>query len=398
MSDSALFPYQFINEFRGNDFSEFIKTGINVLITTTIKDSFSDDGIEIGVIERVKLLNLYCNKSHCSITPRAEKVIDAVKGNTLLVTLIAGIVKKRQYESENILQELLYDFEILEVERERDFVEDQGGRVRGNDTIYNHLKIVFNIAEINEEEWKAMENAILISNVGISKQEFFGLTNGDYINEIQSLINKSWICEDELGDNVQWLSVHPLVREIVYKSEMFVYEDCEKFCKNLYNIVNKVKKENMYNAIAYSENMFQIFQLLKRENKLVVWEIGYLLTEIYEETYFQYDRVYNIALDVVQGIEIWKPHSIKDRIKRCRMINGSAYSLLHTRTEDNNKKKDEYNAAKKYLEYASSELSKIIGSSKEECYEQQVVKALIHGNKGAYYRGLVQFGNDIEKI
>ena len=33
------------------------------------------------------------------------------------------------------------------------------------------------------------------------------------------------------------------------------------------------------------------------------------------------------------------------------MINGSAYSLLHTRTEDNNKKKDEYNAAKKYLEY-----------------------------------------------
>ena len=116
MSDSALFPYQFINEFRGNDFSEFIKTGINVLITTTIKDSFSDDGIEIGVIERVKLLNLYCNKSHCSITPRAEKVIDAVKGNTLLVTLIAGIVKKRQYESENILQELLYDFEILEVE------------------------------------------------------------------------------------------------------------------------------------------------------------------------------------------------------------------------------------------------------------------------------------------
>ena len=97
MSDSALFPYQFINEFRGNDFSEFIKTGINVLITTTIKDSFSDDGIEIGVIERVKLLNLYCNKSHCSITPRAEKVIDAVKGNTLLVTLIAGIVQNNRF-------------------------------------------------------------------------------------------------------------------------------------------------------------------------------------------------------------------------------------------------------------------------------------------------------------
>lgn len=36
---------QFIDEFWGNDFKEFIATGINVLITTTIKESFSDYGM-----------------------------------------------------------------------------------------------------------------------------------------------------------------------------------------------------------------------------------------------------------------------------------------------------------------------------------------------------------------
>lgn len=286
----------------------------------------------VEAIKREKLLELYKNKSHCSkVTSKAEQVIDAVKGNTLLVTLIATIVRIRQYESERALQDFLDRFKILEMEEENTYVD-------GTHTIYERLKIVFNIAEINEQEWYAIENAILISNSGISKKEFFRLTNNRYINEIQSLINKSWIYEDELENNIQWLSIHPLVREIIYKSEKFNYKDCSNFYENLFAIVKKEKKQNIYDAIQYSENMYQIFQLLKKENEVIIWEIGYLLTEIYEETYFQYDRVFEIAFDVLNGIKTWNPQNARDKIIRCRMINGSAYSLLHTRTQDHKKK------------------------------------------------------------
>lgn len=384
-----------ISEFRGDDFNEFVSTGINVLFTTTIRESFSDNGMEVGTIS--KLYELYEQKSGCEVTDTAKEVINAVKENTLLVTLIASMIKTKRDKSEEMLTELRDKFATLEVEEVKIKVEDQDGRVKKRDTIYNHLRVVFNLAEINGVEWNAMEEIVLISNEGISKSDFYELTNNKFEDEIQMLINKSWICEDELVNKGQWLSVHPLVREIIIKSEKYDYKDCLDFLNNLLDVVTKEKKENMYNVIKYSETMYQIFQLLKRKKELVIWEIGYLLTEIYEETYFQYDRVYWIAFDILKEIKVWEPESLRNKIKRCRMINGSAYSLLHTNTKELELKMEECKNAKENLDFARVELQNIeVKSDTEENYEKRIVEALIHGNMGAYYREMALFGQNVE--
>ena len=81
------------------------------------------------------------------------------------------------------------------------------------------MKKVFNVTGIKESKWAAMENIILISSEGWSKSGFSDLTKDVYNNEIESLINESWIYHEELGNNVQWLSVHPMICEIVFKDE-----------------------------------------------------------------------------------------------------------------------------------------------------------------------------------
>lgn len=387
---------RFFKEFRGDEFQEIIGTGVNILFTTTIRTSFSDYGMEVKAMNNTKLLELYKDRAGCNATDTAIKVINAVRRNTLIVTLIAGMVKADKEKGESRLQELLKKLAI-DSETNKIVVEDQGGRVSGRDTIYNHLKKVFNVTGIKESKWAAMENIILISSEGWSKSGFSDLTKDVYNNEIESLINESWIYHEELGNNVQWLSVHPMICEIVFKDEKFNYLDCIDFCENLFYKVVEVKKQDMYNGIKYSETLFRIFQLLKDKKELIILQIGYLLTEIYEETFFQYDRVYGIALDVLKGIESWKPCNLSDKIKRCRMINGSAYSLLHTNTKEYDTKMNECRKAKSYLDIAKKELLGIeVGSQREENYEKRIVEALIHGNMGAYHRELALFGNNVE--
>ena len=75
-----------------------------------------------------------------------------------------------------------------------------------------------------------------------------------------------------------------------------------------------------------------------------------------------------------------------DRILRCRMISGSAYSKLHTDTKDKTEKRRECQSCKEGLLLAAGELRKCVTVNPDDRYNKWLDRALIHGNTGAYYR------------
>lgn len=232
---------KYIQEYQSREFRELCDTGIRILITTTISRSFTDYGLEVIPLKETDLERLYQNRSNCSVTENARNVMDAVKKNTLIVTLIAGIVRNNIRESEKILERILRELTSLNVENEKSKVFDQGQRVPGRNTIFSHMKAVFHVANIKSLKWEVLENAILLPSAGTEKNFFLNMLaateeeRAKAEDAIQLLIDESWICEEEHENHTQWLSVHPIIREIVYKNDRFCYKDCSTYCESIFH-------------------------------------------------------------------------------------------------------------------------------------------------------------------
>lgn len=389
---------KYIREFQGSIFKELCSTGLRILITTTISAQIIKSyGMQIHPIERIE--DLYKRISGKNVTDTAGKIIELVKKNTFIVTLIAGIVKKKP----GILPELLKKLKELDVNSISLTTVDAGNRVQGKNTIFEHMKTVFQTAEIKGNKWKVMENAALLPLSGMDQDSFVEyLTNKsndwsetEVIELLNELIEESWITKDEEKERKNnWISVHPIVREIICKDKNFTYEDCRVYCENLLARAKRDIKQDYYRCLAYSDELYENFRCFykavykENESKVPfsIIDTGYVLTEIYEETGFYLDRIYELADEVQKCVTAWRPDEMTDRILRCRMISGSAYSKLHTETKDKTEKGRECESCKEGLLLAAAELRKCGATKSEDRYNKWLSRALIHGNTGAYYR------------
>ncbi len=392
---------KYLDEFQGEVFQKLLDTGIYILITTTITaDVVREFGIPVRPIENIE--GLYEKKSGRKITETARSVIEKVEKNTLVVTLIAGLIRNHSREDEqSVLDKFLEALEEMQMEKideKPDRVADAGGRVKGRDTIYQHMKTVFNVSEITGEKWKVLENAVLLPLSGMDEESFLKLLSGhdpefskaDIREELNGLINESWISEESTEDKKHdRIFVHPIIREIVYKNERFIYDDCRTYCNNLLAQAKKDKKKDYYKCLDYADNLYENCRcfLGQRPVPFEIIETGYVLTEIYEETEFYLDRIFELTKNVQDCVIEWKPKILSDEIERCRMISGSAYSMLHTDTKEKERKKEECERCREGLSLAAKELRNCkIDTLCEEGYNKWLVRALIHGNMGAYYR------------
>lgn len=396
---------QYILELQGEEFQDLLNTGVHMLITTTITaDIVSQKGMHMEPLEDIK--DLYEHKSETKITEKAEEVINLVKKNTLIVTLTAGLVKKNK-GNEEILDQLINAFKEMSIQQIPDRISDEGGRVKGKETLYEHMKTVFNAAKIQNVNWIVMENAALLPLSGMSREEFLKKVSGhnekiseaDIREGLETLIDESWISEEKEGDESR-IFVHPMVREIVNKDERFSFDDCRTYGNNLLNQAKEDKKEDYYKCLAYAENLYENWRRFSRKKPVPfeIIETGYVLTEIYEETGTCLDQIFELTERVLELVKEWSPQNLTDQIRRCRMISGSAYSMLHTDTADRGKKAEECERCREGLLTAVSALRKCtINELGEDGYNKWLTRALIHGNMGAYYRAAAALGNGEER-
>ncbi len=304
----------FESEISSPFFGRLRDLGIRILITTRIK--VCDDVYEvlpvkdtIGLFER-----FFGEKIQKKDRRNIEQIINAVRGNTMLIILFAHLWK-RSNEKEKLLDKIIncqIHEETEELERKADAeIEDL--------TIYGQTMALLDFSGIfkNDMTKKIFVNVSLLPLSGLEKNtfnEFVGCLDG---NILESLIRDSWVLEEE-----NKVFLHPIVREIVRKEGFVTYELCKDYCQTIEKVIRQNRK--LVDRIKYKESAMEIFKIFSTETDMdiILVELFYWLSDICDEV-AERDQSLDIVKIILSHLDVYD----NNELKKAERMSGIAYSM-----------------------------------------------------------------------
>ncbi len=168
--------------------------------------------------ECVELFRSYCSRTVTEQDePVVRELVRLVSCHTLSVELLAKGVpaKSNLAEYREQLKEEGFGFLDLEFQTGHEQTgHDQIGHEVKPQTVVEHLKKLFDMAKLDEEQTRVMQNLALMADSRTLPAEVYEWICCD-INTLQSFVNTGWITQTEDGSNKIGYEVHPIVRDIV---------------------------------------------------------------------------------------------------------------------------------------------------------------------------------------
>lgn len=289
--------------------------GPHLIITTRFEPE--GDPVRIDPLDEDTLLRLMHKEAPASCETTLRSIIRAVEGHTLTCYLIARNVRQSlgRLTAEAVLEAL-----------EWHNLQTLNGRVtstRGNrltkDTIYGHLKVVFDLTGMTGDLRAALCHALLLPQSGLDAAIFLlGETDSEQ-EAFQQLMDHGWIQYDP---QTELLTIHPLVRELVLNELKPVEEDYEGYLSLLSqdgffstreeNTIAMKKLELAQSVLALpmlSENewladilcsvAYHTFKRGKRKTSFAYYEKGIALYETLSQTDEKYKYPYASQLSAL---------------------------------------------------------------------------------------------------
>ena len=143
----------------------------------------------------------------------AAEIFRSVRNHTLAIALLGKQLKYYGYTpSEYIAEGALFSH------------VNRGGRKKGNDSIYEQLRELFDAKSLSQDEISVMKAMCLTPEAGISGHIMEELSGQECIEEIHDLKQKGWIQQD---DHSGFVFLHPVVKEVVLSELGINVEDKE---------------------------------------------------------------------------------------------------------------------------------------------------------------------------
>lgn len=147
-----------------------------------------------------------------SMDEQIENLVGEIQSNTLLLVLIAKMIKRTGIAIEDVilkLQEQELKSINTKVFYEYDYSDED---IEVYNKINNHLHIVFSISGLAYIEKQILLNMTLISVYGIQEEEFISACDECAISQelVNSLINQGWI-----ENNNETISMHSIVSDVI---------------------------------------------------------------------------------------------------------------------------------------------------------------------------------------
>lgn len=144
-----------------------------------------------------------------------KKIFQRVYGHTMLIELIAKIMREYSFSPKKMLKILTEGCgaEDLKIDVEKDDRYNQ-------EDIYQTISTLFNISNIDETSKQILLNLALTSINGV-RMAFFDdfLLDGRSIGRISNLIHHSWIMRDsQVTSEDDRIHLHPLIKTVVLKN------------------------------------------------------------------------------------------------------------------------------------------------------------------------------------
>lgn len=226
-----------------------MKDRIKIIFTTrNFIKSYEDYYLKLNELSEEECIELFFKYNPSNNKEIYEndvkELLKLINYNTLLIKLVASSLEEGlnqpSYMIKNLKNASLKDVKV-KVHHESKSEEYK--------TIFSHLCAIFDIDSLKKKNMRKeryiMCNMAFISLEGIDKKVFLNYIENkefkDIVNELNSLIRKNWIQENE----EKKISLHPIISDLIY--EVFGYDEkiCGKLIKSMIKIFN--------NELSYKE-------------------------------------------------------------------------------------------------------------------------------------------------
>ena len=232
---------------------DFLAGPYRVLITT--RTNFEDLGIPTVYVSALKddeqhrlFQRFYKRELSPADSEIVGQIIGCVGGHTLTIELLAKLMAGKRIKPAAMLERL---------KEEGVFGQQKGEVSHGflkKDTVYAHIKALFRIEDLADEEREILMNLSLLPIEGVSVEQFLRWCELEDCEAVNRLIGRSWILYDEKRD---YMSLHPVISDVVRAECGVSFRTCEIMLRNLREQMNdvwNVRKEErtQYGEIAKS--------------------------------------------------------------------------------------------------------------------------------------------------
>lgn len=153
-----------------------------------------------------------------------DEILHLVDGHTLTIELIARLMAAKRMKFETMLEELS---KVGISSMDNGVVHH---KTKTKTTAYSHIKALFDLDALSEEEQSVMQNLSVFPLAGVSFERFMEwccYESGEVIND---LIDRNWIKYDIEHDII---SLHPVVADIVRAECDVSFKTCQTMVNNL---------------------------------------------------------------------------------------------------------------------------------------------------------------------
>ena len=208
---------------------------IRLVLTTRTEQ---EGQVQVGPLAKAELRTIMRRFCSASIASDAEldALIDAVNGHTLAVELMARMLRAdRRMKPVALLERLntvggLNREKDVRISSQKDRTKEGSGE---KERIYEHLRILFDCSGLDDIEQMLLRHGFLIPDMGMDSTLFLDCEPENAAESLDQLISLGWLQESQ-GEN-RVLTMHPLVREVVWGELQPDGENCEEFLDALDN-------------------------------------------------------------------------------------------------------------------------------------------------------------------
>lgn len=244
------------NQFEDEFFHELLQAGADMIITTCInvEDYFSRDIIisldcmETSVLKTI-FYHYYERLCEESEDEYIEKLIERFDNYTLVIPLLAKQMKASSCTPKRIWEKM--ENTGLGAKFSERIVGNKDQVIR-KDYLYNHVKNIFDLSQIGENEQTIIMALSLLGDLTVEKHTLVRWCSADYnasqelncagtketdCTAINNLIELGWVSYDAKMNNVY---LHDVIREVILQEIKPDYDNSSIFLNNVIKIVEEV--------------------------------------------------------------------------------------------------------------------------------------------------------------
>ena len=243
-------------------------------------------------------------------------IIELVKRHTLAVELIAKYMQKSRKKP----------VEMYNILKEKGLTPELQGNINHlfqNNTIYNYIKVLFDLSKINDDEILVLMNLTIFGITGIDFDTFIEVAELEDAFIIDELIKKNWILHNWENDII---SLHPLIIDVVKNETNFDLSKCQTLFKHIANIDSwKLSQKERVKFEDFILNIYNNFINISSEYINEYIGISKFLRDL-----GYYEQAENLLLKILdKQIEIYTENSenVAKTYDLLRFVNNKSYNV-----------------------------------------------------------------------